>query len=405
MIIGGGTYREEVDSTGYREDVGGSGFRAATLLAGAGVDFVTAVEEGFFPLLESASDLFGITPHNVARDRAVGFHYRAPFIEPVIRGGQAVMSGLFEVAGDKVLAFGMVENGARKIRATALVYDPQSTDDTLFTRENRPWDETARLAISANVAETRAFSGLFDVEIAAREMADTLGAEVVVTKAGARGCLVTDRRNQHQTWVGAHPTAGVNKVGSGDVFSAAFAHAWHNGSESVEAAQFASATTAWWCGGNGLTLSAAALKGEAPDSGSDELKNVGRAPLIYLAGPFFSIEQRWLIDQCKSFLESAGARVFSPVHEIGLGGPEVAEADLAGLARCDAVFAILDGWDPGTLFETGWATARDIPVVTAGGLSHAEGATMLLGTGAEQHADYTSAMYRAIWKGLSVGES
>jgi len=403
MIIGGGTYREQVDSTGHSEDVGGSGFRAASLLSGADVEFVTAVEDSFTSLLEGACALLGITAHNIGRDRAVGFHYRAPFVEPMIRGHAAALNDAFEVAGEDVLAFGMVESGARQITATALVYDPQSTDDALFTLDRLPWDAPARLAISANATETRAFTGGTDVEAAARQMADTLGAEVVVTKAGARGCLVTERQSQRQTWVGAHPTPIVHKLGSGDVFSAAFAHAWHSGSAPVDAARFASAATAWWCDGNGLQLSPAALAGEAPDAGSNELDNAGRAPLIYLAGPFFSIEQRWLIDQCKMFLEGAGARVFSPVHEIGLGGPEVAEADLAGLSRCDSVFAILDGWDPGTLFETGWATAQSIPVVIAGGAGHTEGATMLIGTGAEHHTDYTSAMYRAIWRGLGVG--
>lgn len=403
MIIAGGTYREEVDSISYREDVGGSGFRAASLLAGAGVEFVTAVERDFTPLLDGACDLLGITARNIGRDRAVGFHYRAPFVEPVIRGHAAALSDTFEIASEDMLAFGMVERGARKLVAAALVYDPQSIDDALFSQEHPPWEAPARLAICANAAETRSFNGGLDVEAAARQMAEALGADMVVTKAGARGCLVTERRSERQTWVGAHPTATVHKLGSGDVFSAAFAHAWHNGSESVDAARFASAATAWWCDGNGLTLSSGALAGEIPAAGSEELDNTGRAPLIYLAGPFFSIEQRWLIDQCKIFLEGAGARVFSPVHEIGLGGPEVAEADLAGLAKCDAVFAILDGWDPGTLFETGWATARGIPVVAAGGNGYAEGATMLLGTGAEQHTDYTSAMYRAIWRGLGVG--
>ncbi|MBE8146622.1 nucleoside 2-deoxyribosyltransferase [Brevibacterium casei] len=396
-------YREEVDSTSYRQDVGGSGFRAATLLAGADVELVTAVEGDFARLLEGACHILGITGHNIGRDRAVGFHYRAPFVDPIIRGHGAALNDMFEVAGDDMLAFGIVERGARKLVAAALVYDPQSTDDVLFSQEHPPWQRPSRLAICANAAEILSFSGEQEVEAAARQMAVTLGADTVVTKAGARGCLVTERQSERQIWVGAHPTATVLKLGGGDVFSTAFAHAWLNGSEPIDAARFASATTAWWSDGNGLTLSSGALSGETPDPGSDEVGNSGSAPLIYLAGPFFSVEQRWLVDQCKIFLEGAGARVFSPVHEIGIGGPEVAEADLTGLAKCDAVFAILDGWDPGTLFEIGWATARGIPVVVAGGNGHAEGATMLLGTGAEQHMDYTTAMYRAIWRGLGVG--
>ncbi|MFC4242649.1 PfkB family carbohydrate kinase [Gryllotalpicola reticulitermitis] len=405
MIIGGGTYRERVDSTQYTEDIGGSGFRAASLLSGTSVQFVSAVEDELSPLLEGACSLLGITCRNVGRDRSVGFHYRAPFVEPIVHGHSARLSTTFEIEGEHALVFGIVERGERQITATSLVYDPQSTDDILLTEETPPWRTPERLAISANAAETRAFADVTDLDAAARMVADKLKADVVITKVGGRGCLVTESANKNQTWIGVHATATVNKLGSGDVFSAAFAQAWHGGAEPIEAARFASAATAWWCDGNGLRLSPAALAGELPDAGAEELDNEGRSPLIYLAGPFFTIEQRWLIDQCKSFLEGAGAEVFSPIHEIGLGGPEVAGADLAGLAKCDAVFAILDGWDPGTLFETGWATARDIPVVAAGGIGHPEGATMLLGTGAEQHADYTTAMYRAIWRGLGVGRA
>ncbi|NQX30079.1 nucleoside 2-deoxyribosyltransferase [Microbacteriaceae bacterium VKM Ac-2854] len=366
------------------------------------MDLVTAIENEFVPMLEGACSTLGITARNVGRDRPVGFHYRAPFVEPIIRGHAASLTATFEIDGDEALVFGLVERGVRRISATSLVYDPQSTQDVIFDQATLPWQKPARLAICVNSTETRAFAGVSPLELAARNTAEKLMADVVVSKAGGRGCLVTEPEAERQTWVGAHPTMSVNKLGSGDVFSAAFAQAWNGGAEAVEAARFASAATGWWCDGNGTQLSPQALSGELPDPGSDELPLAGRTPMIYLAGPFFTVDQRWLIDQCKSFLEGAGAEVFSPVHEIGLGGPEVAEADLAGLAKCDAVFAILDGWDPGTVFEAGWATARGIPVVAAGGIGHQEGATMLLGTGAEQHADLTTAMYRAIWRGLGA---
>lgn len=405
MIVGGGTYRERVDSNQHSEDIGGSGFRAASLLAGAGVQFVSAVEQELAPLLESACQTLGIESFNVGRDRTVGFQYRAPFVDPVVHGHAARLSSSFDVSGEHALVFGLVERGERRISAANLVYDPQSVDDVLITDDSPPWHVPERLVICANIAETLALAQGTDVPAAARSIVETTGAEVVITKAGGRGCLVTEGKSQRQSWVGAHPTATVNKLGSGGVFSAAFAHAWLRGAEPIEAARFASAATAWWCDGNGSRLSASALAGNLPDAGSSELDNTGRFPLIYLAGPFFTTEQRWLIDQCKTFLEGAGAQVFSPVHEIGLGGPEVAEADLAGLAKCDAVFAILDGWDPGTLFEAGWATAQGIPVVAAGGMGNEEGTTMLVGTGAEQHADFTTAMYRSIWRGLGVGRT
>lgn len=402
MIVGGGVYGERVDDVGYAEDLAGSGFRAATLLADAGVQLVTAVEPELGAMLQDTGQLLGITVSDGGRNRPVSFHYRAPFVEPTVYGHDAALTSPFEVTTEHALVFGLIEQGIRKIDADALVYDPQSTDDVLMTGENPPWRTPERLAICANAAETRALARVADLEEAARVAADRLNADVLVTKVGGRGCLVTEPREERQTWLGAHATETVNKIGSGDVFSAAFAHSWISGAEPIDAARLASATTAWWCSGNGTRMSRAALSGEMPDLETTALENDGREPLIYLAGPFFSIEQRWLIDQCKLFLEASGARVFSPVHEIGLGGPEVAEADLEGLASCDAVFAVLTGWDPGTLFETGWATARGIPVVTVGGASGDEGLTMLVGTGAEWHRDYTTAIYRAIWRGLGA---
>ncbi len=67
--------------------------------------------------------------------------------------------------------------------------------------------------------------------------------------------------------------------------------------------------------------------------------------MVSLAGPFFTVAERWLVDACRSFLLQAGAEVFSPFHEIGVGGPEVAKQDLDGLRKADVVLALLDGWD------------------------------------------------------------
>jgi nucleoside 2-deoxyribosyltransferase len=128
------------------------------------------------------------------------------------------------------------------------------------------------------------------------------------------------------------------------------------------------------------------------------LKPKRRAGRIYLAGPFFDIAKRWLVEETLAALESMGADVFSPLHDVGFGSPlEVATQDLVGLEGCSAVLALIDGHDPGTLFEIGYAAKKSIPVVALAENVSETDLTMLLGTGCEVVADFASAVYRAIW--------
>ncbi len=402
MIVAGGTYRESVVVPHHVDDLAGSGFRAAAALASADLELVTAVEPAFVELLTMGARTFGFKATDHGRDKGVGFEYFAPFVEPVIHGAHAQLQVEMRITGETALAFGMVEEGVRSFSVDTLVYDPQSIHDpgvALLAGAKRK-----RFAFCANDHETRALGHSDVLEDAARNVASELRADVVVTKAGARGCLVTDLAAEKQEWVGAIPSTKVWKLGSGDVFSAGFAHAWGAGADPVEAARVASRSAAWWCTTRVnqipreiLAGSAFAIPGEA-----SELANSGSRPMVYLAGPFFTVAERWLVDACRWFLLQAGAEVFSPFHEIGVGGPEVAKQDLDGLRRADVVLALLDGWDPGTLFETGWAENANISTVAvASNLNHV-GTTMLEGTGTELHTDITTALYRAIWVGLGA---
>ena len=66
----------------------------------------------------------------------------------------------------------------------------------------------------------------------------------------------------------------------------------------------------------------------------------------------------------KIALFNQGLKVFSPLHDVGRGNADdVAPADLKGLDRSSVVLAIIDGLDPGTIFEIGYARAKGIPVI------------------------------------------
>jgi nucleoside 2-deoxyribosyltransferase len=126
-----------------------------------------------------------------------------------------------------------------------------------------------------------------------------------------------------------------------------------------------------------------------------------RPPKIYLAAPFFDVGQRWLVEVVRSALMDLGAEVFSPLHDVGYSVPDAAAHDLAGLATCDSVLALLDGSDPGTVFECGWATDHGIPVTGFCQRGDPEALSMIRGSGANVRDDLSSAVYAAIWRAFT----
>jgi hypothetical protein len=215
-----------------------------------------------------------------------------------------------------------------------------------------------------------------------------------VTKAGARGALVTT--DTMQQWVGPHPTRSVWPIGSGDVFAAGFAWAWgQEEADPLEAARAASMAAARWCTTERLNLPAAAFR--EPLSPELAVKD-GR---VYLAGPFFNVSERWLVALVQESLRSLGGSVFSPLHDVG-PGHDIAAQDLAGLADCTAVLALLDHSDGGTLFEVGWARRAGLPVVGLAEQLDDEAAKMLHGTEVSIFSDLSTAVYRALWASMGA---
>ncbi|GIJ63681.1 PfkB family carbohydrate kinase [Virgisporangium aurantiacum] len=400
MIVVGGTYQEEVTVPPHQE-LAGSGLRAAACLGPNRARLVTAIDELTAPLAASVAAALGLTMVPVERDQSVGFRYFSPVTAPVIDGPSAAHTAALSADDETVLAFGMVETGPRSIRARQLVVDPQRPRD--LTRLDLTGLNADAVAVVANARETRALAGgIADLGAAARHVRSASGAVAVVVKDSARGCMVLAGDGDGTlTRVGPYPTRTVWPLGSGDVFAAAYAHAWDKGAEPVEAARIASSSAAWWCGTRATVVPHQVLGGAPvgevlPDAGP-VLPIPDDDPLVYLAAPFFTLADRWLVETCRSVLIGLGAQVFSPLHDVGPGGDEVASRDLDGLDRAHAVFALLDGWDPGTVYEVGWAHRKGLPVVGfLQGPSH-EGTKMLVGTGAELHQDLSSALYRAVW--------
>src|SRR5690606_9067769 len=114
-------------------------------------------------------------------------------------------------------------------------------------------------------------------------------------------------------------------IGSGDIFSAYFAVSWFKSGDLRSSALLASKATAIYSNSKDVRISTHL------DSFSFQELVIEQTPSqqIYLAGPFFTFGERWLINEVWCILKGMGLRVFSPFHDVGHGrAGDVVDKDL-----------------------------------------------------------------------------
>jgi hypothetical protein len=306
-----------------------------------------------------------------------------------------------KVTASNVLRFGMIDGDA-VVDGERVVYDPQSGPAPAPFGMNG--SRAGRLAIVVNEGEARRMTGLRSEPISnvARAVLRMNDAAAVVLKRGPMGAIVLD--GDREVDVSAWATENVWKIGSGDVFSGHFALQWAiRGQSAAESAQLASLATATYCDTGGFATSAAVAAFEAPPVVASSRYLAGRRPRVYLAAPFFTLGQLWMVEQARLHLQHFGLDVFSPYHEIGVGtADQVVEADLGALREADLVFAIVDGLDAGTLVEIGYARARGTPVIIYCESEGEESLKMMSGEGCTRCTDYVTAIYRTTWQAMAL---
>jgi hypothetical protein len=356
------------------------------------VKLISAIDPRSKVEAESLAATFGLEVDWTARSEPVAFSYDTPLSSPAISGLDSQSESLF-VDHEAVLVFGMLENKP-KVKANRLVLDPQKPRD--LGKLDLDGVSANHLAIVANAIETRAITDEEDPKDGAKSLLNSSNAEVVITKLAARGALVTTKNDQKV--IPPWPTKIVWPIGSGDVFAAGFAWAWAQQQMTPdEAARVGSYAASRWCSTNSFDLNASDFE---PPNADWSMKH-GR---VYLAGPFFDIAQRWLVELVRENLVALGGNVFSPLHDVGVGSDEVAEKDLAGLEQCTAILALLDSNDSGTIFEAGWGAKSELPIVFYSEDAERADLKMLRGAGAISCEDISSAVYRAIWASIGFEE-
>lgn len=388
----GGVYVERCVEPHW-DDVYGSAGRAAAAISAAVPDvrLVTYRARPLTDAFESLANAYGIAINGPETTEEVAFDYFHPLAVPRItpRPDAIPVHEPVCVQDDIVLRFGMLE-GSAVVSAKTAVYDPQSAFDPRPFGENGSTVE--RLALILNQHEARRFTGEPDALKAAELLLARGDAAVVVLKMGSRGALVLTPDARHP--VPAYRSENVFKIGSGDVFSAAFTLFWAvEGRSAAESADLASRAVSRYVDARAL-----------PIPPVDQLASAHLVPVragsgqIYIAAPFFNLAERWLVEEVRAQLLGMGVPVFSPLHDVGEGpGEIVAPQDLKGLDDSQVVLAILNGSDAGTVFEVGYAVARGIPVVALAQNMRPEDVKMPAGAGCTMVNDLVSAIYQAIW--------
>jgi hypothetical protein len=298
MIVTGGCYTELCKMPDW-EAVRGSGGRATIALAQLGcvVELRTYYSSDHPQRLVSI-EMAGVTIRTEKRTADIAFSYLHPLATPYIYPRDIDRHAFLEVASDKVLRFGFLEGDA-KVSADTAVYDPQSPDGALFTANG---STANKLAVVLNERELQQIGQNTDLAKAAKLFFAQDGASVVVAKCGAKGALVIEP-GQYPSWVPAYHSERVFKIGTGDIFSAAFAYYWmEQGLTPREAADRASHTVASYA--------------EAPTSPLQICTSISRKPAarpkvtIGIIAEQMSLADAWLYEETVSRLTELGAVSF-----------------------------------------------------------------------------------------------
>lgn len=398
--IVGGIYEENCEIP-HSTKVRGSGGRAALFLAGAAqVALHSCVPKKIKPFTALAQKA-KVTIRNLSDVSLSSFRYLHPLSAPEIKceylkthgalQNAMMLGGAAAVSGNCILKYGMLE-GDVQTKGEYVIYDPQSSRPKKYSHNG----STAKnLAIVGNEEQIRQLANneSGDIEKIAKSLLPITSASVVVAKMGSKGCLVIQGDKVHS--IPAYLSDAVHKIGTGDIFSAAFSYFWAiKRLPPNQAADLASrATSKYVETGEETFYSQEVLQ-------SPKFKKVEKySSKVYLAAPFFDIGQKWLVDEIIKCLTKMECKIFSPYHEVGIGKkvPIIVREDLAGLNQCDVVLAVADGTDVGTIFEVGYAVAKGIKVVVLAHRLSEYQLTMLKGAGCIITGDMASAVYHAVW--------
>ncbi|KTE91833.1 PfkB family carbohydrate kinase [Desulfitobacterium hafniense] len=196
------------------------------------------------------------------------------------------------------------------------------------------------------------------------------GPEYIVVKNGIRGCSIFKKGILVEE-IPAFRSLVLCSLGSGDVFGGVLATTFLETQDLKFSADLASCVAANFIENFEVETVIPKKAARIDVMQRERISWLSSNLQVYLAGPFFSDQELFWVNQVCDILESAGIRVLSPSRENGVIGQyenweqrkTIFEQDLVLLENADLVVAILDHDDPGTCFEMGYAYNKKIPII------------------------------------------
>jgi len=407
MHIVGGCYRE-ICHWPNTDIVMGSGGRAARVIAELlqtkGTHLHSLLPSSFEINLKQHFALVDCEFHIENVEKLVTFEYVHPLAVPEIEPPRSILEQedfSISIKEDNVLVFGMVESEIA-VQAKKLVYDPQDQVSIKTVKDRRFKAEAIALVLNHSEAISfyKKLQGINTCDLSVEQLADAMlkeqSIDVVVIKSGHRGAFAKERDTKGE-WISAYRTDNVFPIGSGDCFAAAFAYYWCIEKEGVTtAAKHASSVAAFYCDTKTYVSAANVPTLISEYNSLPSANRTGKS--VYLAGPFFSLKEVWMVNQARQALSKIGLDVFSPYHDVGVGtAEEVVHKDIEAIEKADVIYALFDEHDPGTLFEIGYAAKLGIPIVIYAETSSNEHLKMYEGMGCKICTDFSTSIYQTSW--------
>jgi len=199
------------------------------------------------------------------------------------------------------------------------------------------------------------------------------GFDTSVIKCGRWGTIIVGGSSE-TTLVPAFLAPVNSVIGSGDAFAGALAAALARGNDLPGAALTGAASASLFVERRDNVLPSGLDRAVDQVIAGRSRRFVNPVGLertrLYLAGPWFTSGEAMVISELEASLENLGVTVISPRRDIGQLSADssaqeilaVGERDYAAIESSDMLVAVLDGDDPGTLMEVGFAARAGIPI-------------------------------------------
>lgn len=393
----GGTYREiNIDSTAH--NIYGSGLRAVSFIlenSKQEVFFNTIGNEQTKSYLDNYKNVYVNFNFEIKHsNHLLTFKYYFSLDNPSIYPNPSTLTNkqTINVSDGNVVCFGMLD-GDFKIDSEKVVYDPQTSLNPIkFSQRNK----AKELIYIVNLNEAKSISNSSDISNIVRFFFEEEKVKALVIKNGPYGAKIYLNKTEFYN-IPAYKTDNIHKIGSGDVFTTAFAYYWFEDKSLnlQECAMLASKSTSIYCNtGTYRTCNLNSEPFEFEEFQSKDLYN----KQVYIAAPIFSLSDVILVDKIRNSLLEFGVKVFSPYHDVGYGDDQqITEMDIKGLDDSDIIFSVLDGLDSGTLIELGYAMSKNKKIIGYHRTINIDSLLMLKLAQIKYYNELTTALYQTIW--------